>query len=111
MTFDYLFKFCLGRLKWTEQEFRNSTLRAILLAIEGYYEESRERQLEAWKRSRMVSFFGAQPYSTGKLKEPKDLFLLDGEESEVKQLNLSNKELEDWFRKCDEQMKLKDNAR
>lgn len=103
-----MLKNVLGRLRWTPSDFWNATLKEIFTALEGQAEAQREQDLQEWKRTRLLAFFILQPYSN-KLKEPKDLFLLEEEKVEVPQMDPER--MKQLFKRWDEQVKRENDAR
>lgn len=103
-----MLKNVLGRLGWTPSDFWGATLKEVFTALEGHTEAQREQDLQEWKRTRLLAFFVLQPYSQ-KLKEPKDLFLLDDEKVELPQMDPER--MKQLFSRWDEQVKRENNAR
>jgi len=94
-------------LSWRPVDFWNATLKEVFLAIEGHTEAAREQDLQEWKRTRLLAFFVLQPYSE-KLKDPKDLFLLDDEKAERPQMDAER--MKQLFKRWDQQVKKKNDA-
>lgn len=67
---------CLGWLGWSEDQFWNSSLKAVLLALDGFHHLRYLQSVDDWKRARMIAFFAVKPYWKD-LQRPEELLRID----------------------------------
>lgn len=75
----------LGRLGWSEDQFWDSTLRALYNAVEGWTDLEESRQRQEWERMRLLAYIGIKPHiKPGAVKKPQDLIPFEWDRADKK---------------------------